>query len=424
MDINKIAEDALATMIAAGFDKAQVSAGIAQQDELNIAHDEASLFRSTEDYSLALMGIVDGRKAAADLTDLSEDNISRNVDELLERAKLAPQDDANTVSSGQTGDIVQGPQSGDLDLMARSVEEILAYRAKESPLMHLDEGTATHALSKDIIVTSEGSRLTCSIGCYGLIAMGTATDGENVSSFNYTGGNTNALGEKHAAEYFGIDEMLKETEKQIITKGLDGNFKGDVVMAPTAVSDLISWFLGQLSDGQLIADASLYKDSVGDDVASSLLTIKSHFDGAGMVAFSGDGFVAEPFTLLDEGKLLTLLPGLYGSRKTGLPHRPTGSGWKVEPGKTPRADLISAVKKGALVNRLSMGSPAANGDFSGVIKNSFVIEGGTIGAALSETMISGNVGQMLRDIVAVSAEHVDNGGEDLPWLRITGLNFS
>ena len=424
MDINKIAEDALATMLSAGFDQAQVSAGIAQQDELNIAHDEASLFRSTEDYSLALMGIIDGRKAAADLTDLSPDNISRNVSELLESAKLAPQDDANTVSSNQTGDIVQGPQDGDLELMAKSVEEILAYRAKESPLMHLDEGTATHALSKDIILTSEGTRLTCSIGCYGLGVMGTATEGDNVSSFNYTGGYTNALGTTHAAQYFGIDEMLKETERQITTEGFDGNFVGDVVMAPAAVTDLISWLMGQLSDGQLIANASLFKDKVGEEITSNLLTITSRFDGAGMVAFSGDGFVAEPFTLLDKGKLLTLLPSLYGSRKTGLPHRPTGSGWRVEPGTTPRADLISAVEKGALVTRLSMGSPAANGDFSGVIKNSFAINNGTVGSALSETMISGNVGQMLQDIVAVSAEHIDSGSEDLPWMRITGLHFS
>lgn len=86
--------------------------------------------------------------------------------------------------------------------------------------------------------------------------------------------------------------------------------------------------------------------------------------------------------------------------------------------------MLAAVPRGALVDRLSMGDPAPNGDFSGVIKNSFLIEQGVVGPALSEVMISGNVAQMLRDVVAVSAERIDTGGSVLPWLRIGGLHFT
>jgi PmbA protein len=39
-------------------------------------------------------------------------------------------------------------------------------------------------------------------------------------------------------------------------------------------------------------------------------------------------------------------------------------------------------------------------------------------------MISGNVAQMLHDVVAVSAERIDAGSQALPWLRIGGLHFS
>jgi PmbA protein len=82
------------------------------------------------------------------------------------------------------------------------------------------------------------------------------------------------------------------------------------------------------------------------------------------------------------------------------------------------------VKRGAIVGRLSMGMPAANGNFSGVIKNSFAIEGGERKHALAETMIAGNMAQMLRDIVAVSREVIDGGSERLPWIRIANLHFS
>jgi PmbA protein len=108
-----------------------------------------------------------------------------------------------------------------------------------------------------------------------------------------------------------------------------------------------------------------------------------------------------------------------------LPHVPVyGDGWALAAGSMPRAELIAGVPRGALVDRLSMGRPAANGDFSGVIKNSFEIRDGRVGQALSETMIAGNVAQMLRDVSAVSAERIDTGSWVLPWVRVEGLHFS
>jgi len=130
-------------------------------------------------------------------------------------------------------------------------------------------------------------------------------------------------------------------------------------------------------------------------------------------------------TLLDRGALQCFTPSLYGSRKTGLAHTPVGAeGWAIAAGTTPLDALIAGVPRGALVDRLSMGRPAANGDFSGVIKNSFAIRDGQVGHALSETMISGNVAQMLRDVSAVSMQRIDVGSWILPWLRVEGLHFS
>lgn len=142
-------------------------------------------------------------------------------------------------------------------------------------------------------------------------------------------------------------------------------------------------------------------------IASTLLTLKSRFDAPGVAA------------------LTRLTPGLYASRKTGIAHVPlAASGWEVEAGDTPREQMIAAVQRGALVDRLSMGNPAPNGNFSGVIKNSFAIDGGRVTGAPSETMIGGNIAQTLRDAAAMSAERIDRGDRLLPWLRIRGLHFS
>ena len=218
--------------------------------------------------------------------------------------------------------------------------------------------------------------------------------------------------------------MLRDTVQQIHTRPIRANFVGDVVLTPTALEDLLEWLDGQLGDVQLIAGSSLYRDRVGAQIASPLLTLQSRFDAPGVVALSADAFVTPPLDVLRAGVLTTLTPSLYGSRKTKLPHVPVSNGWQLAAGDTPRAQLVGGVQRGALVGRLSMGNPAANGDFSGVIKNSFEIVGGQIGDALSEVMISGNMARMLLDVQAVSRERLDSGALLLPWLRIGGLHFS
>jgi PmbA protein len=68
-----------------------------------------------------------------------------------------------------------------------------------------------------------------------------------------------------------------------------------------------------------------------------------------------------------------------------------------------------------LVGRFSGGEPGINGDFSGVAKNSFLIEGGKIVGAASETMISGNLADMLFNLVDISSETVFDGVSILPY---------
>lgn len=419
------AEQALALMRAQGFDQAQVSASAVLQDELNIAHNHASLMRSTESQKLSLLGLIDGRKASTELTEFTVEAMRERIAGLFADASGAPQDAANAVSSGQRANIVQGPQQGEVGQLADTVAELLAFRERETPLMMLDEGAAAHLLAQSHTVTSEGSELSCSLGWYALSAFGTAREGKQSSSFNYAGGNTDDLRALPAAEHFGIGEMLRDTSQQIHTRPIDGNFVGEVLLTPPAVADLLAWLQGQLSDMQLINGSSLYRDQVGAQIASPHLSLRSRFDAPGVAAISGDAFATPPLEVLREGRLLTLTPSLYASRRTGLPHVPVaGSGWEIAAGQTSRAELLGAMPRGAVVGRLSMGNPAPNGDFSGVIKNSFGVQDGLIGPALAEVMITGNIATMLREVRAVSRERIDTGALLLPWLRIAGLHFS
>jgi PmbA protein len=424
IDLRAVAQQALAQMRAAGFEHAQVTASQTLQTEVSIAHDEPSLLRSTQAQSLSLLGIVDQRIASTELADFAPDAMRARMASLVEDARSAPRDEANAVSSGQSVRIAQGPLAPDLDLLTGKAAELLAFRAKETPQTFLRSAEAQHQSRHWHTLTSGGSDIAGSLGCYSLSAMGVGRQGGKSSSINFAAGYSHDLAAP-VEQLFGLGRVMRELPRQVHTQPLGRKFTGDVILAPQAVGALIGWLLGQLGDMQLIAGSSLYRDRVGQPVASPLLTLRSRFDGPGVAAVSGDAFATPPVTLLDAGTLRALVPTLYGSRKTSLPHVPVAaSGWEIVAGDAPLEEMIASVRHGAVVGRLSMGNPAANGDFSSIIKNSFLVEGGTVGPALTESMIAGNMAQMLLGIVGVSRECIDTGETRLPWLRIAGLHFS
>ncbi|MFO1329472.1 MAG: metallopeptidase TldD-related protein [Rubrivivax sp.] len=417
------AEQVLQRLRTRGFEQAQVTVGETRRCELNLAHNQPSLLRSNESRRVSATGIVGGRRASAEGTDLGDEGIASLIDELWAAAASAPADDANAVSAGQQLQLAKGPQQADPQALAQSLRQLLDWRAAHTPTMVIEEALAAHVRSRSHTLTSGGSSIAADIGWCELSVFGLARDGSATSSFNHAGGVAHVLDD--VPQRFGVARMMSELTRQVHPRRIGDRFVGDVVLAPGAVADLLDWLMGQLRDGPLIDGSSLYRQRVGERIASPLLTLRSRYDGPGCTPLTGDAFVAPPATLLDAGTLTQLAPSLYGSRKTGLPHRPlAGDGWELLPGATPLAGMIAAVPRGALVDRLSMGHPAPNGDFSGVIKNSFAIDGGQVGDALAETMISGNVAQMLQAVSAVSTERIDSGSHALPWLRVGGLHFS
>lgn len=423
LDTESAAERVLAALKTRGFEQAQVKVSEMRRCELNLAHNEASLLRSNTARKLSATGIVGQRRASAEGSDLSADGIALLVEQLWTAAGSAPVDEANAVSAGQQTSVARGQAEADPAALAAALRELLDWRARETPTVMIEEATASHVHQRSHTLTTGGSRLAADLGWNQMSVFGLAREGGRSSSFNYAGGAADLLADVPAA--FGIERMMRELTQQVATQPLGERFEGDVVLAPTAVSDLLAWLMDQLQDGPLIDGSSVYRQQVGQIIASPLFTLRSRYDAPGCTPMSADAFVTPAVTLVDGGRLTQLCPSQYGSRKTGLPHRPVAdSGWELLAGDTALADIIAAVPRGALVGRLSMGSPAPNGDFSGVIKNSFAIRDGRQGPALAETMVNGNVARMLQDVVAASAERIDAGTEVLPWLRVGRLHFS
>ena len=96
----------------------------------------------------------------------------------------------------------------------------------------------------------------------------------------------------------------------------------------------------------------------------------------------------------------------------------------VKAGEKSIDEIIAGIDRGILVGRFSGGDPGTSGDFSGVAKNSFMIENGKIAYPLSEVMISGNLAELLVNLRDVSAETVEDGYGSMPYMAFDGVTIS
>ena len=96
----------------------------------------------------------------------------------------------------------------------------------------------------------------------------------------------------------------------------------------------------------------------------------------------------------------------------------------VSPGEKSLEEIIGETQRGIVIGRFSGGKPGANGEFSGVAKNSFLIEDGKITKALSETMISANLNEMLFSLKDISREVLEDGSMSVPYMAFDGVTIS
>jgi len=93
------------------------------------------------------------------------------------------------------------------------------------------------------------------------------------------------------------------------------------------------------------------------------------------------------------------------SRGGGLP-LPSSSTLVIAPGKASFDDMVSDIKEGLVIEQL-MGAEQGNilgGDFSGNVLLGYKVESGKIVGRVKNTMVSGNVYQLLKEISAIGSQ--------------------
>ena len=400
-----------------------------EKQELNLENGEFKLMRTVFNNNGNIKVFLGTKMGMVSGNDITEEGLNKLVDDGIAAAESATEDPAHDIAPDQGKDVFrQGVYEPDLDRFIERVKEFLATAAKEYPLVKIMSSIASYDKWTWISRNTNGTEFEAFGGQYAFTLELCASDGETTTGLDYTYFSTKDL-DRPFIELADVRDKLESVQNSIKTEALNGKFEGTIIMTPAIASQFIAGALMNFaSSGVIIDGTGLWLNKVGEQVADEKLTValKPYDDRIVMgERATGSGFRTEEATLIDKGVLKTHLLSLYAANKTGRPVlKNTGFDIVIEPGDVSYKDMIASVEKGLLVGGFSGGNPGANGEFSGVAKNSFLIENGKIKGAVTETMINGNLSDAVKNITAISKEQICNGSSVAPYVAIKGIVVS
>ena len=428
-EMRKKADELDRMLEAAGIGRRSYTLSESEKQELNVENGDFKLMRTVFNQSGSLKVFLGRRMGVANGNDLTEEGLARMIRDSRAAAESSPEDPCHDLAPDQGKDVFhQGVQEAELDRFAERIRELLETIEREYPLVRVMSAIGSFDRRHWIRRTTNGTEFEGFSGEYDFSLEICATDGEKTTGLDYTGFVTKDL-DRPFIEAGDVRKHLEDIQNSISPRTLEGKFEGPVILTPGCAGDFLGMLMRNYMGSSVIMDGtSLWLNRLGEQVAGEGLTVTlDPFDPRIVCGerATQDGFRSEKVTLIEGGVLRSHRLNLYAANRTGRPvTKNTGNDLVVAPGTASLAEMIASIDRGLILGGFSGGSPGTNGEFSGVAKNSFLIEGGKIAGAVTETMVNGNLGEIFNHIRAISSEVCCDGGSVIPWIAVDGIVIS
>lgn len=413
-----------------GADMAHCSVRESEMREFNVDGNEFSLFRTIFDRSVVITLFIGGKKGSVSINRFDDESIDEAIENCISAANSATPDTAwELAKNNGERHFSRGALVPDTEKLFFRAKELLDDIKARHPKIIVEQMIVTHTLSRGVYMSTTGNTYFSESGKYCAELMYSAHEGDKATSFYGSDVTVTDLDTPFIDCAF-IERELTDIENQIDSKPTEGKFEGTVIFTPAC---LVSTVFGNIcgnfvSDGVLLDGTSIWKDKLNERVADERISVSFKPHDERIVngeAYTGEGYISEDYDLIKNGVLKSFMLSQYVANKTNNERAKNSSfSMIIESGETPIDDIIKSIDKGVIIGRFSGGSPGTNGEFSGVAKNGFLIENGKIVSALSETMISGNLADMLNNLVAISKETLKDGTIVAPYMAFGGITVS
>ncbi len=442
-ELLEIAERGVEIARRRGADAVEVFAESDRSASVELQKDDIHTAATADEVSIGVRVLRGGALGFATVN--AAERLADACDDALAMAAAAPPDPRNAIGEPAPEPLrplerEPDPAVGELsigrlvELSAGLLERVRALDRR----VRVDSGGVGAGVSARAIATSTGIRASEEhAGAQGYL-FGMAVDGDDVGSFDSHG--------QAVLRAAALEGELERVAERFVERCLGAlgarpgeSFRGPVVLSPEVVrSFVLSDLLAALSARAVRTGRSPLAGRVGEAIAVPELTVVDDArlaEGTASSAFDREGTPTGRTPLVEEGVLRGFLYDVYEARAAGV--RPTGharggaasqpaigvSNLIVSPGRASPEEL-SRGKRVVLVSRFSGSSNPITGEFSGVVKGGFLLREGER-TPIRETLIAGNLYELLRRVSAVSAEReVIFGRAWVPALRVEDVSVT
>ncbi len=284
--------------------------------------------------------------------------------------------------------------------------------------------------------------------------MGTAQDKGEVTSFDYDGGSVCRWSELNLELETTVGRFRDSVVSSLGARH-GQSYRGPVLLHPSAVADLLLGVVTANCNGLRMQDGmSSWKNQMGELVAAPWVRVteepRNEMRSEGWRLFDREGVPTQDRELIGDGRLKFAAHNCFSAHRGGV--KPTGnasggvrglpgigfsnlsfgvsgtatSGSRSQPGGEQVVyslqELIKKTHRGLVLKRFSGNEDPVSGQFSGVAKNSWWLEGGERAHSVQEVMVSGNLFELLKGAIAVSSETMDLGSVRAPYVLVDGVS--
>ncbi|MBE0430445.1 MAG: TldD/PmbA family protein [Dehalococcoidia bacterium] len=439
MTILKYGEFAVQKARQLGADEAEAFLTQGQEISVKAEANELKLATTHVRDGVGIRVFSDRALGFASVNAFDEQKIEEAVRAAVSLSKASLKDEHNLLPEPQHikdvgGLYDQQAERFQVDAAISMAGELLSTARGYDPRVMVDSASFNATIETRAIVNSRGIKAEERANLFSYFIMGMARDGEEVSSFNYRFDATRKAGE------IAVKEKAREFAEGVVaslgaSKG--ESFVGTVILSPNAVLELVIEPLTFAIDANRVQKGmSGWAGMLDKQVASPLLAIEDDGrleGGTGSASFDREGLPHTHLKLVEDGILRAYLHNSYTAAKEGRRSSGHASGGArsvpaigptnllVRPGHKSKEELIDGVKRGILVTRFSGFPEPVSGEFSGVVKGGFLIENGRLTRPLIETLVSGNLFEMLPRVSGLSRETERLGAVVAPYMMVEDM---
>ncbi|MBN1369020.1 MAG: TldD/PmbA family protein [Dehalococcoidaceae bacterium] len=307
-----------------------------------------------------------------------------------------------------------------LEEMVKLSQEMVDAAVKANPEILCDAGAGKHTASISII-NSNGLEAHCRSSLFTLGLGGSVIRGTDMLF----------VGDSLYSSRPVVDAgpVISNVKRQLEWAGSQAKISSKsmpVIFTPHGVENALIAPLASAFSGKMVLEgASPLKNRLGQQVFDPVLNIEDDATmnyQAASSPFDDEGIAIRVTPLIRAGVVENFYYDLYtaalaGASSTGNGNRSGGglpgpgvNALVVKPGDTSFEEMLADIKEGLIIEHL-MGADQGNilgGEFSGNVLLGYKIENGKIAGRVKNTMVHGNVYDLLNDLAAI--------GNDARWV--------